>query len=137
MESLEFVQSSLTLLFCPDLSQQIDACCYVTPLSLILVIPTSFATQVLKTHTTRRFDFTSVLGLRARLQNLSDTFGSPWQTTLFPLLSLSPSPPTAACLTNTGIKDVSINDENTEIGDRKSTRLNSSHRNTSRMPSSA
>ena len=30
--------------------------------------------------------------------------------------TLPPSPPMAACFTNTGIKDVSINEENTEIG---------------------
>jgi hypothetical protein len=30
--------------------------------------------------------------------------------------ALPPSPPTAACITNTGIKDVSINKKNTEIG---------------------
>jgi hypothetical protein len=31
-------------------------------------------------------------------------------------LALPPSPPTVACFTNTGIKDVSINEKNTEIG---------------------
>ena len=31
-------------------------------------------------------------------------------------VALPPSPPTAACFTNTDIKDVSINEENTEIG---------------------
>ena len=31
-------------------------------------------------------------------------------------VAFPPFPPTAACFTNTGIKDVSINEENTEIG---------------------
>ena len=31
-------------------------------------------------------------------------------------VALPPSPPTAACFTNTGIKDASINEKNTEIG---------------------
>jgi hypothetical protein len=31
-------------------------------------------------------------------------------------VALPPSPPSAACFTNTGIKDVSINEKNTEIG---------------------
>ena len=31
-------------------------------------------------------------------------------------VALPPSPPTTACFTKTGIKDVSTNEENTEIG---------------------
>ena len=31
-------------------------------------------------------------------------------------VALPPSPPTAACFTNTGIKDVPINEKSTEIG---------------------